>query len=205
MSMLRTTLAVALLGAGVWLTCGAVLQDKDPSKDMQAAMAEGMKKWQEACTPGPSHKDLARFVGSWDTETTILGMGPEPMKSKGTAEWKWLFEGRWIQLNSSGQLMGRPYHNQMTMGYDNFRQKYLTAGVDDMQTVLLTTEGNFDLSRSALIMYGCIDEPMTGEIAKPVKSVWRFAGPDKFTHEVHDLAIGEENTKVFEITYTRRK
>jgi hypothetical protein len=75
-------------------------------------------------------------------------MGPEPMTSKGTAEWKWLFEGRWIQLNSSGELMGRPYHNQMTMGYDNFRQKYTFASADGDGAV----DGRgLDQSRNALI------------------------------------------------------
>jgi hypothetical protein len=197
MSLIRSTLAVALIGAVAWLTCAAALQEGKPLPD-------GMKRWQEACTPGPAHKDLARFIGTWDTETVMFGMGDVPAV-KGTAEWKWLFDGRWIQMSSSGELMGRPYHTQMTMGYDNFRQKYTSAGVDDLQTVLLTCEGNFDQSRQALIMYGKIDEPMTGEIEKTFKSVWRFAGPDKFTHEVHDLAIGETNTKVFEIVYTRHK
>lgn len=197
MSLLRPSLAAAILGAVAWLTCAAAVQEGKPLPD-------GMKRWQESCTPGPAHKDLARFIGTWDTETTMFGMGDAPA-TKGTAEWKWLFEGRWIQMNSSGELMGRPYHNQMTMGYDNFRQKYTTAGVDDLTTVMITSEGNFDQSRQALITYGKIDEPMTGEVEKTFKSVWRFAGPDKFTHEVHDLAIGETNTKVFEIVYTRHK
>jgi len=197
MNRTRKTLTAALLAAGVFLTC-AFAQEGKP-------LADGMKRWKDACTPGAAHKDLARFLGSWDTETVILGMGPEPTTTKGTAEWKWLFEGRWIQMTSSGELMGRPYHNQMIMGYDNFRQKYTTAGVDDLQTTLTTSEGNFDQSRQALITYGKIDEPMTGEIEKTFKSVWRFDGPDKFTHEVHDLAIGETNTKVFEVVYTRHK
>ena len=197
MNRTRKTLTAALLAAGVFLTCAFVQEGKP--------LADGMKRWKDACTPGAAHKDLARFLGSWDTETVILGMGPEPTTTKGTAEWKWLFEGRWIQMTSSGELMGRPYHNQMIMGYDNFRQKYTTAGVDDLQTTLTTSEGNFDQSRQALITYGKIDEPMTGEIEKTFKSVWRFDGPDKFTHEVHDLAIGETNTKVFEVVYTRHK
>ena len=197
MNRTRKTLTAALLAAGVFLTCAFVQEGKP--------LADGMKRWKDACTPGPAHKDLARFLGSWDTETVIFGMGPEPTTTKGTAEWKWLFEGRWIQMTSSGELMGRPYHNQMIMGYDNFRQKYTTAGVDDLQTTLTTSEGNFDQSRQALITYGKIDEPMTGEIEKTFKSVWRFDGPDKFTHEVHDLAIGETNTKVFEVVYTRHK
>jgi len=196
MNRTRKTLTVTLLAAGVFLTCAFVQEGKP--------LADGMKRWKEACTPGPAHKDLARFIGTWDTETEILGMG-EPMKSKGTAEWKWLYEGRWIQQNLSGEVMGQPFQGQMTMGYDNFKQKYTTAAVDTMQTTLITSEGNFDQSRQVLIMYGKIDEPMTGEIGKTFKSVWRFDGPDKITREVHDLAIGETNTKVFEVVYTRHK
>jgi len=197
MHCFRPTLAAALLGAGVWLTCGAFVQDGKP-------LADGMQRWKEACTPGPAHKDLARFIGSWDTETEMFGMG-EPMKSKGTAECKWLFEGRWIQQTSSGELMGRLFETQMTMGYDNFKQKYTTAGVDSMETNMITSQGNFDESRQALITYGTVDEPMTGAVAKPFKCIWRFAGPDKITREVHDLTIGETDTKVFEVVYTRRK
>lgn len=196
MNRTRKTISAALLAAGVFLTCAFVQEGKP--------LPDAMKRWQDSCTPSAAHKDLERFLGSWDTETEMFGMGDAP-KTKGTAEWKWLFEGRWIQMNSATELMGRPYHSQMTMGYDNFKQKYTTAGVDDLQTVLIVSEGNFDQSRQALITYGKIDEPMTGEIGKTFKSVWRFDGADKFTHEVHDLAIGETNTKVFEIVYTRHK
>jgi hypothetical protein len=201
MNLPRQVLTAALLGAGVWLTCSAVTQDKDA----QAAMAEGMKRWQQACTPGQSHQALARLLGSWTTETIVSGMGGPDMKSEGTAEWRWLFDGRWIQQNWSGSMMGTPIKGQMTIGYDNFRQKYTMASVNDMETVLTTSEGDFDQSGNTLITYGKLDEPMTGEVGKMVKYVWRLEGADKVTFEVHDLAIGESNTKVITVVYTRKK
>ena len=33
----------------------------------------------------------------------------------------------------------------------------------------------------------------------------RFESPDRFVMEIHDLPIGEKNTKVVEIVYKRRK
>jgi serine/threonine protein kinase len=48
-----------------------------------------------------------------------------------------------------------------------------------------------------------LDEYLTGEVAKMVKYVWRFESADRFVIEVHDLPIGENNTKVFEIVHTR--
>ncbi len=53
--------------------------------------------------------------------------------------------------------------------------------------------------------YGTIDEYLTGEHDKMVKTVWRFISDDKMVLEIHDLPIGENNTKVVEITYTRKK
>jgi hypothetical protein len=38
-----------------------------------------------------------------------------------------------------------------------------------------------------------------------VKYAWRFVSDDKTVLEVHDLPIGENNTKVVEITFTRQK
>ena len=50
-----------------------------------------------------------------------------------------------------------------------------------------------------------LDEYLTGEHDKMVKSVFRFVSEDEMKLEVHDLPIGESNTKVVEITYTRAK
>ena len=64
-------------------------------------------------------------------------------------------------------------------------------------------EGDVDPKTSALLMYGTLDEYLTGEHDKMVKTVTRFLSADKIVMEIHDLAIGEDNTKVLEVTYTR--
>ena len=46
---------------------------------------------------------------------------------------------------------------------------------------------------------------MTPEQDKQVKYVFRNFGQDQFVLEVHDMMIGESNTKVLEFAYTRRK
>jgi hypothetical protein len=60
-----------------------------------------------------------------------------------------------------------------------------------------------DPSGNALLSYGTIDEYLTGEHDKMVKYVWRFPSKDKMVLEIHDLPIGENNTKVLEFAYTR--
>ena len=53
-------------------------------------------------------------------------------------------------------------------------------------------------------MYGTLDEYLTGEHDKMVKTIWRFISKDEMVMEVHDLHIGEKNTQVIEIRYTRK-
>ena len=206
MKLTRSKLAVGLAGGVVLLTCAAFIQDAGSGGDAKAAaaMQEGMKKWQASGKPGPQHKALERLLGKWDTEVVVPGMGGPPMKSSGTAEFTWLFEGRWMQQNWSESLMGMPVTGHTIMGYDNFKQKYTTASVNTLETTLLTSEGNFDQSGNTLITYGLMDEPMTGENDKMVQYIWRLS-PDRIVFEIHDLAIGETNNKVIEITYTRHK
>ena len=65
------------------------------------------------------------------------------------------------------------------------------------------SQGDMDPGGKAILMYGTLDEYLPGEVGKMVKSVFRFESKDKIILEVHDLPIGENNTKVFEIVYTR--
>ena len=80
---------------------------------------------------------------------------------------------------------------------------YVFTTVSTMDTAMNHAEGDMDPGGKAMILYGTIDEYLTGEHDKMVKYVFRFLSPDKIVLEVHDLPIGENNTKVLEITYTR--
>jgi hypothetical protein len=170
-----------------------------PTAEMQAAMAKAKKFTQ----PGEPHKLFDRFVGKWTTEMRFY-MGPKAMPAEmGTTEYAWLMPGRWLKGETTGTLMGRPAKSFFLLGCDNFKQSYVFTTVSTMDTAMNHAEGDMDPGGKALIMYGTIDEYLTGEHDKMVKYVFRFLSPDKIVLEVHDLPIGETNTKVLEITYTR--
>ena len=199
-----TKYALALLAAVVLFPNLAVSQDAGPGVISPEKMAEMMKKWMEASKPGEYHERMARFIGKYDTETTIFGMGPAPIKSKGEAEIRWLLEGRWMLTESRGSMMGMPMHGFGIQGYDNFKQKYVGMWVDSMSTALLTMSGTASRDGKTESMWGLMDEPMTGEVGKHVKYVTRVIDKDTFAFEIHDLAIGGDRTKVVEIVYTRK-
>ena len=175
---------------------------QDPQNALQdlAAMMEAAKRFTE---PGENHALLERFLGKWNTETQFFMGDQTPPPDRGTSETIWLVEGRWLKSEATGPLMGRPTQIVSIMGYDNFKMSYVLTTVSNMDTAMTSYEGDVDPKTSALLMYGTLDEYLTGEHDKMVKTVTRFLSADKIVMEIHDLAIGEDNTKVLEVTYTR--
>jgi hypothetical protein len=175
-------------------------QDKKP--DMEAAM----KKWMEASTPGDAHKKLNDLVGSWNIATTMWMEGPDkpPATSKGTAELKWALNGRFLQQNMNGEMMGMPMNGVGFNGYDNIDKKYTMFWIDNTSTAMFTAEGGFDKTGTVLTMYGKMDDLMTGEHDKNAGYIIRFIDKDKWIFEFLDPAM-QPNTKIGEIVYTRKK
>lgn len=199
------TFVHGLTGAGAMLalilTLGAKPQDGggDPMSEMMSQAA----KW---TAPGKKHEILERFLGEWETEMkfTMAGMDKMP-PSKGESKVTWLMDGRWIQSEGTGSMMGMPMKNFMIMGYDNFKKSFRVTMLNSIDTAMLVSEGDLTQNEDVLITYGTLDEYLTGEHDKMVKYVWRFLSDDEILMEVHDLPIGEENTKVFEVRSKRKK
>ena len=169
-------------------------------------MQEQMKRWMETTKPSHFHRVLRRFIGEWKT-TTSMWMDPAspPMKSEGEAKYEWAVEGEWIRWQAVGQMMGQPSTSFGFLGYDNFKRKYVGASITSDSTALLHYEGSLDRTGNELLLWGPMDEPMTGEHDKPVRYHFKFQGKDKFVVEIHDLAIGGEKTKVLEMVHERKK
>jgi len=171
----------------------------------QDAMKAMMEKAAKFTKPGANHKELERFLGKWKTANAAF-MGTKSMSAgSGEAEFSWLMPGRWLQLRSKGNMMNMPIEIYSLLGYDNFKQSFVWTQVTTMDTAMLHAEGDMDPSGKALLMYGTLDEYLTGEHDKMVKYVWRFVSDDEMVLEVHDLPIGENNTKVVESKFTRVK
>lgn len=203
--MKRTVLScigvVVLAGGVLWTAVGRVQEPAQPNPGDLAAMMEKAKKYTQ---PGEHHKELARFLGKFDAEVRFFIGGQATPPEKGTAEGTWLMEGRWLAMKSSGTSMGQPMETFMLLGYDNFKQSFVSTHVSSLDTAMTHGEGDMDPGGKALLSYGTLDEYLTGEHDKMVKYVWRFPSADRIILEVHDLPIGEQNTKVVEFTYIKK-
>jgi hypothetical protein len=196
----------------------AVSQEKKEQPQMppgmeQPDMATMMKKWMATTSPGPQHKWLDKFVGKWKC-TSRMWMDPSmpPMESPGTAEIRWVLEGRWLLQDQKGEMImpdaqGNmkkvPMNGMGFTGFDRFRKLYVGNWCSSVSTAMLPMSGTVDPSGKVLTMYGEMDEPMLDMVARQVKYVTRWETDDKFVFEVYDLAAGD-NHKVVEVTYERQ-
>lgn len=180
---------------------------KDPPAAQSAEMDAMMKKWVEAATPGEPHKKLNDMVGTWQTtmRSWINGPDGEPTVSKGSSEIKWVLDGRFLQQDAKGEMMGMPFSGIGFTGYDNINKKYVGYWIDNSSTGMYWSEGTLDKEGKVLTLIGKMDDVTTGEHDKTIKFVHRFISKDKQVFEMHDLSLPEGKDRVGEIEYVRAK
>jgi Protein of unknown function (DUF1579) len=202
--MRRLSIATLALLACLAVARSAAVSDEPPMSEaeQQKLKAEMMKKMMEVGRLGQHHKDLAYYLGTWDGEVVFPGMSETPSKAVG--EGAWVLPGRWMGFRVKGTIMGAPSEVYTLFGYDNVKKAHVATTVNSMDTSMIHTQGTVvDPSGKIVSQYGTLDEYLTGEHDKMVKYVWRFVSPTQLVLEVHDLPIGEANTKVVEITFRK--
>jgi hypothetical protein len=177
----------------------------DKAKEAKPDEGEMMKRMMEMATPGPAHKALEPLVGDFDVVSKFWMGGDESnvMESKGSVKSKWILDGRFLQEEFEGDMMGMKFKGFGLTGYDNMRKQYVSIWMDTMGTGIMKSEGTADSDNKVFTFTGKMDEPATGEKDKPVKFVTKIISNDKHTFEMYDLTLGAKS-KVGEITYTRK-
>jgi hypothetical protein len=172
--------------------------DKTGSRNSDAEKQEMQKKMEAAGTPGPSHKALDAFAGNWKAEVkTWCEAGGEPNVSQGTAKAGWILNGRFLEAEFHGEMMGKPFIGRTLMGYDNIKQTFNTVWVSDAQTSIMTCEGKGENGNKVITLEGMASCPATGRKDIPIKTVFRASSPDKYVFEMFN-----DTDKTMEITYT---
>jgi hypothetical protein len=179
-------------------------EKKFGSEKSGAENQEMMKKMEAAGTPGPAHKALEAFVGNWRAEVKCFHEpGGAPQVSQATAKSSWTLNGRFVEGEFHGDMMGKPFTGRSLLGYDNTKQKFNSVWVSDIQTSMFTSEGKGENGNKVITLEGKADCPASGRKDVPMKQVFRVVGPDKYTFEMFDGSKGE-NVRTMEITYTRK-
>jgi len=165
--------------------------------------AEMMKKVEAAGRPGPSHKALEPLLGDWKAEVKCwMDPNGQPEVTQGTAQANWAFNGRFLEEEFHGEMMGKPFTGQTLLGFDNVKQTFNSVWISDSQTSIFTSEGKGDNGNKVITLEGKASCAATGRKEIPMKTVLRVISPDKHVLEMFDGSQG--NAKTMEITYTRK-
>jgi len=175
-------------------------------REMSPEMQEMMKKWAEYATPGEAHKRLGDMVGKWEYKIRWW-MNPEapPEESQGTAEMKWIFDGRYIAQVAKGPAEGpegKPFEGHGLYGYDNGKKQYFSTWYDNMGTGIMIGWGTYDEASKSMKMGGEDLDPMSGKMKK-WRSACRTDTKDKFVYEMFVTGPDGKEYKEMELTYTR--
>jgi hypothetical protein len=199
--------ALALVLVTAFVTQRVMSQDYGKKEGGQPQMSkaeqEMMAKMQEMGSPGPNHKHLERFVGTWKVESKFW-MDPrgEAQASTGTAKTKWVLDGHFLMEEFEGTAGGQPFKGIGMTGYDNFKKKYVSTWADSMTTAIMMQLGTADSAAKTYNYSGETDDCMTGK-RKTVRSVCKVINESKHTFEMFDTGPDGREFKNLELTYTR--
>jgi hypothetical protein len=201
--MRKNWIVAAAMCAG--LAGGSGWTQEKQAPPMSAEDKAAMEKWMAAATPGTPHKNLATMAGTWDTTVkSWMKPGAPPMESSGTSEQKMVLDGRFLEQQFSGNMMGQPFHGLGYNGYDNVKKKYVATWMDSMGTMVMIMEGTADPTGKVVTYTGTFDDVVTGKPAK-VKSVMTTVDPDHLTFEMWGPDPAGKVYKTMEMHYTRKK
>ncbi len=178
----------------------AKAKSKKGKMDMEAVM----KIYRKVGTPGAPHQRLARMEGNWITKTTA-SMGPDnpPMESKGTCKQKMILDGRFLQQEYTGDMMGTTFKGINLIGYDNHTKKYVSIWIDSMSTAIYYFEGTASRNGKTITQVSRYDDPARGPMTW--RSVTRIVDDNTVVYEMYNKPRGGKEEKEMEMTLTRKK
>ena len=163
-----------------------------------------MQKMMEAGTPGDQHKLLAKADGKWIAEMTMwMSPGAPPIIAKSIATNKMILGGRYQETSFKGDFMGMPYEGTSTTGYDNIKKVFFTTWIDNMSTMIMNMEGNWNSATKSINFKGKMICPGNGKECE-MREVYKMVDEGNHVMEMYgpDMQTGKEY-KSMEIKFTR--
>ncbi len=175
--------------------------DKHHEKGMD--MKAMMEAYQKLSIPGSPHTQLASLAGSWDTKTKEwMDPSKPPTESTGSCEMKMLLSGRFLYEECTGSMMGQPFSGIAINGYDNIGKKYVSTWMDSMATGIFVMTGRASADGKTITLMGEHEAPMGGTMKH--RAIWKIVDSNNQVFEMYGTHPGSPESKMMEITYTRK-
>lgn len=179
-------------------------QEKKEADSPGAEQAAELEAWAAYGTPGEPHKHLQKLAGEWKTVTKSYQPGADdPVETvEGTAKFESILGGRFVRQTFKSTHLGMPFNGVGIMGYDNAKKKHVGTWIDSMGTGILTTEGDYDPDTHTATEFGTSSSPQG---PMKFKMLTKYADEDNFTFTLYLLPGEDQEVKMMEIEYTRKK
>src|SRR5262245_11618560 len=196
------SISLAVTTLCIMLTVSTALAKEKKSQKPMDPQAM-MELYKQLATPGEPHKLFATLAGSWTTTTKEwMEPGKPPTESTGTAEMKMLLDGRFLYHEYNAQMMGQPFSGVGIDAYDNMRKRYVTVWLDTMSTGVFTMEGTASADGKTITLKGQHAEPGGGHMTH--RAIWKIVDDNTQTFDMYGAHHGGKETKMLEITYSRK-
>jgi hypothetical protein len=162
-------------------------------------LARMEKLGKELATPNQNHAFLKQLAGNWRTSSSYLGMEP----TTGNATYGMIFANRFLDGIHKGSIGGVPLEGRLTIGYDNYKHKFVASFLDDLGTSIRHAEGLLSRSKKVLTLWGTMDEWLNDQHDIPVMYRFSIIDDDHFVFELHQLTLAKD-TLVISVHYTRQ-
>ena len=172
----RIVAMAVVAGAALAFAQGASAQEMTP---------EMMETWNKYSNPGENHQHFHEMAGNWTHKVTMwMAPGAPPMESTATSTSQLSMDGRWLEEEFSGTMWGMPFEGENMLGYDNFRNEYVSIWRDNLSTAAMISRGTYDPATKTLTMTATVDDFMSGARDVPVRQV--ITSPDA-THSTMEM------------------
>jgi len=176
---------------------------KTEAKKMSPEEQAMMDKYMKAATPGPEHQQMAKMVGKWNLKVTAwMAPGAPPQTSNGTAEFRSILGGRYIEQEAKGDMAGQPFEGKGLEGYDNVTHEHWGTWVDTMTTGVMSMKGKCKADAKKCTESGKMSDAVAGK-AVPVSTTMTMKDDNTMVFEMTGPGPDGKPFKTMEIVYTR--
>jgi hypothetical protein len=168
------------------------------------AFAQNQDPWMEYMTPSKAHATLATYAGDFDVTITMwMSTQGEPMKVAVESANKMVLDGRFLQFDQAGQMMGMAYRGLMTLGYNNTEKRFALTGMSNIGTGTLFLSGPWKEEGKVAILTGQMTNPVDKKAIK-VRQTITFVDSNTLLIENYDQEEGGAERKSVEYRFTRK-
>ena len=190
-----------LAAAALTLACGAGFLAGQGFAQDEGSGGMQLPDWMQM---GEEQAGFKTFVGDWDVAQKVsMGPGQPPMETSGaSATGRLLWDGRFLEVDFQGDMMGTPYEGRWLVGFDRVDREYVHIWIDSLSTYMSISRGT---EKDGETTFKLNDPDFMTNKKVETDMVLKRLSDDSFTMSFIEMsAEGEPNTTLV-MTYTRKK